>query len=313
MTTFADRLLAAIEEKGNPSVLGLDPRVESMPEFALSVARRAVDADGIRGAIGTFHEAVIEAAADLVPAVKIQIAFYEQYGLAGMQAFADTIATARAAGLVVILDAKRNDIDSTAAAYARAFIGRPQLLGRPVEAFGGDGVTVSPFLGRDSLEPFVAECAANGTGIFVLVKTSNAGSGDIQNVETPDGGTVSDRLARMVDELGQQVTGESGYSSIGAVVGATYPEEATRLRELMPRAIILVPGYGAQGGTADGAARSFNADGRGGIVNASRSITYPKGADAGVPREDFCAGVRDRIQAMAADLNGALARRAAAP
>jgi orotidine-5'-phosphate decarboxylase len=287
---FADRLTDAVLAKGNPVVVGLDPRVDQMPAF--------VEAER---PIASFHEHVVAAVAPLVPAVKLQVAFYEAHGLAGMRAFAETIATAREAGLIVIGDVKRNDVDSTARAYADAYLGR-------VPELDCDAITVSPYLGRDSLEPFVEACADRGRGLFVLVKTSNPGSGDIQDERTGDGRTVAERVAGLVDELGAPLVGEHGYSAIGAVVGATYPEQAVALRARMPRALVLVPGYGAQGGTGADAAASFGADGLGAVVNASRSITYAYG-DRDVTAAAFAERIRANVTRMADDLTGALESR----
>ena len=308
MSMFADRMIAAIQAKGNPCVVGLDPRLELMPDFLTRPLRVSDDPHEIGRVIASFHERVIDLVAPSVPAVKLQIAFYEQYGLPGMQALVDTIAAARNAGLVVVVDAKRNDIDSTAAAYANAFLGQVSVYGRRVPAFEADCITVSPFLGGDSIEPFVRVCAQYGKGIFVLVKTSNPGSSEIQDCPAADGGTISMQIAKLVDRLGQELVGECGYSSIGAVVGATYPEEAESLRTLMPKAIVLVPGYGAQGGTAQDAAASFNPDGLGAVVNASRSITY-NFEDLGLGESAFDEGVRRNVSAMVADVNTALALR----
>lgn len=303
---FADRLCAAIRRVGNPAVVGLDPRLELMPPFLLEQARRGEQP--VRQAVRDFHEIVLDEAAGRVAAVKPQIAFFEQYGLEGVAAFADTVAMARERGLLVIADAKRNDIDSTAAAYANAFLGAADVFGRATPAFQADALTVTPYLGQDTLRPFVDACRAHGKGIFVLVKTSNAGSGDLQDLRTSDGRTVAERVADMVDKLGAEVTGEDGYSSIGAVVGATYPDEARALRARMPRAIVLVPGYGAQGGGAADAIAAFDERGMGAVVNASRAITYPEHdapADEGALRE----GLARRIDLMVRDLAGALAHR----
>jgi orotidine-5'-phosphate decarboxylase len=308
--SFADRLIEAIQAKDTPCVVGLDPRVETMPDFISRPVRDSADPNAIRGAICAFHEIVLDAVAPLVPAVKLQIAFYEQYGLAGLQAFAETIAMAQQAGLIVIVDAKRNDIGSTAEAYANAFLGGSEALGHRVRGFDVDCITVSPFLGRDSLEPFVRHCADHGRGIFVLVKTSNPGSIDVQG-QAADGETVSDRLARMVDELGADLVGRCGYSSIGAVVGATFPKEATRLRGAMPRAIVLVPGYGAQGGTAEDALANFNPDGLGAVINASRSITYD-GSSFNLNEEELSERLRGNPQTMIDDVAQALRARSAA-
>src|ERR1700733_14445372 len=275
MHTFSDRLYAAVEKKGNPCIVGLDPRIDQMPHFALKSGLAPENDTAIRLSITDFHLAVLDIIAPMVPAVKLQIAFYEQYGLAGLEAFQDTVRAAKARDLLVIVDAKRSDISSTAEAYANAFLGRTTLGNVSMAAFDVDCITVNPFLGRDSLLPFVNTCEKYGKGIFVLVKTSNPGSVDIQDqILASSGSRLQDMLATMVDELGHKTVGESGYSSIGAVVGATFPYEAERLRALMPCAIFLVPGYGAQGGTGMDAAACFNNDGRGAVVNASRSITY---------------------------------------
>lgn len=308
MGIFADRMVAAIQVKGNPCVVGLDPRVESMPNFITRNLQVSTDQGEIGDAIRTFHERVIGLVADTVPAVKLQVAFYEQYGLSGMRALIDTIELARSAGLLVLVDAKRNDIDSTAEAYANAFLSGTPIFGRRIPAFAVDCITVSPFLGRDSLEPFVDACAEHGKGIFVLVKTSNPGSSDVQDQPIQSGGTTSTHLAGLVDDMGKNLVGESGYSSVGAVVGATFPSEAEMLRRLMPAAIILVPGYGAQGGTAEGAAVNFNADGLGAVVNASRSITYSFG-ELDLSQGEFDERVRGNVSQMVTSVTGAVSAR----
>lgn len=275
MKNFADRLISAISDKGNPCVIGLDPRLNMMPEFVRLQWHNTEIDEAIQFTIRDFHQIIIDVIAPLVPAVKLQIAFYEQYGIPGVKAFVDTIRLAKEKNLIVIVDAKRNDIDSTAEAYANAFLGRSNIFGSKRPIFDVDCITVSPFLGKDSLQPFVNQCEEYGKGIFILVKTSNPGSVDLQDQElVTTGKPLYENLAKMVDAMGLKLVGDSGYSSIGAVVGATFPEEAVHLRKLMPRAMILVPGYGAQGGTANDAARCFNPDGLGAVVNASRSITY---------------------------------------
>ncbi len=308
MKNFADRLVAAIKQQGNALVAGLDPRVDQMPKFVWENAGGSSE-EQVRAAIRKFHELIIEAVAPLVPAVKPQIAFFEQHGIGGLLAFRDTIEMAKRHGLLVIVDAKRNDISSTGQAYANAFLGSTPEAGAQVRAFGADCLTVSPYLGRDSLVPFAETCAQNGTGIFVLVKTSNPGSGDFQNqILAETGEPLYAAVARMVDELAGTVMGESGYSSIGAVVGATYPQEAEKLRKLMPRSFFLVPGYGAQGGTAADAMRCFNPDGLGAVVNASRSLTYAfKSVD--ITAKEYAAQVAEKTRAAIADLGAAAAAR----
>lgn len=275
MNNYADRLISAIQEKGNPCIVGLDPRLDMMPDFITSCSHSMERDKAIRLAITNFHQLILDVVSPLVPAVKLQIAFYEQYGIPGLLAFVDTIQLAKKKGLLVIVDAKRNDIASTAAAYANAFLGKSSIFGNNESVFDIDCITVSPFLGRDSLEPFVKTCVEHGKGIFVLVKTSNPGSVDLQDQKLVSSNKpLYNNLANMVNDLSTSTIGDSGYSSIGAVVGATFPHEAEQLRKLMPKSIFLVPGYGAQGGTADDAMPCFNEDGLGAVINSSRGITY---------------------------------------
>lgn len=290
MKNFADRLVGAIRKAGNPCVVGLDPRIDLMPDFIKAGRDRSP-----RDIIRDFHELVLDVVGELVPVVKPQLAFFEQYGLAGMEAFAHTIAAAKARGLVVIADGKRNDISSTAEAYANAFLGESG-------DFASDSMTVTPYLGRDSLTPFTKLCARNNKGLFVVLKTSNAGSHDFQDqvlhsTERP----VYESVAAMIAELGDGLIGESGYSSIGAVTGATFPEDARRLRALMPRAILLVPGYGAQGADGRSASVCFNGDGLGAVVSSSRGITYDYGR-SDVSRSEFTRIVREKTTRMIEDV-----------
>lgn len=306
MKNFADRIIATIEEKGNPCIVGLDPRLDQMPSFITSCRYEKTTSEAIRSSITDFHQVILDTISPLVPGVKLQIAFYEQYGVPGLQAFEDTIKAARERNLIIIVDAKRNDISSTAKAYANAFLGRSAVFGKMEPAFDVDCITVSPFLGRDSLQPFVDTCAEHGKGIFILVKTSNPSSVDFQDqslISTKK--PLYETIAKMVDDFGKDVIGDLGYSSIGAVVGATFPEEATHLREIMPRNIILVPGYGAQGGTAKNAIACFNKDGMGAVVNASRSITYAY-QSLGISKEHYVALVRSKTTQMIKEMTEAL-------
>lgn len=307
MSNFADRVLSAIRDKGKPCVVGIDPRIDLMPDFATAGASTMDFRSGVRDAITAFCHAVLDAVGPLVPAVKPQIAFFEQYGIGGLEALYDTIRAAKDRGLLVIMDAKRNDISSTGMAYANAFLGRSKVFGVDHPVFDVDCITVSPFLGRDSLEPFVDTCLEYGKGIFVLVKTSNPGSRDVQDeIIGATNAPLYEKLARLVDEMGNAVGGSSGYSSIGAVVGATFPKEAERLRSLMPKAIVLVPGYGAQGETAQDAMPCFNEDGQGAVINASWSITCAF-SDAESSREQFIQAVERNTVKMIEDVTGALA------
>ncbi|MBI2478460.1 MAG: orotidine-5'-phosphate decarboxylase, partial [Planctomycetia bacterium] len=222
----------------------------------------------VAGAFQTFCKGVIDVVAPLVSVVKPQAAFFEQVGVPGMAALAETISYAREKGLLVILDGKRNDIGSTAAAYADAYLGSPEI-----SAWGADALTVSPYLGEDSLTPFVEVAEQRGAGVFVLVKTSNPGGGMFQDIRDRDG-AVYEHVARQVESLNAASVGVSGYGAVGAVVGATYPEQLSELRSVMPHAWFLVPGYGAQGGTAADVAGAFDANGLGAIVNNSRGIIF---------------------------------------
>jgi orotidine-5'-phosphate decarboxylase len=290
MTSFADRLISAISAKDSRCIVGLDPRVDQMPNFVRSGSDYA--------AVTAFHELVIEAVADLVPAVKPQLAFFEQYGVAGLQAFENTVRVARQHGLLVIADGKRNDISSTAEAYANAYLGK--------DAFDCDAMTATPYLGRDSLVPFVDACVKHGKGLFVVLKTSNPGSKDFEDQPLESTGRpLYEKIAGVLNELGGGLIGQSGYSSVGAVIGATFPEEGSRLRSLMPKALILVPGYGAQGGSAKAAAECFNEDGLGAIVSSSRGITYEFG-DPDISREAFVRLVRENTKRMIEQVNTAV-------
>jgi orotidine-5'-phosphate decarboxylase len=262
---FADRLAQAVRAKQTPVLVGLDPRAESLPAGLLD-ASRSDEPAAVAEAYRAFCRGVIDAVAPLVAAVKPQAAFFEEQGPAGMAALADVIEYARDQGLLVILDGKRNDIGTTAEAYARAYLGRGS-------AWGADALTVSPYLGDDSLEPFVARCRSEAAGIFVLVKTSNPGGGAFQD-RVADGRPLYEHVAALVERLANETRGECGYGAVGAVVGATYPAQLAALRSAMPHAWLLVPGYGAQGGAAKDVAGAFDAQGLGAIINNSRGIIF---------------------------------------
>ena len=271
---FIDKLIAGIRKCGNPTVVGLDPKLEYVPAAMREKAfkEHGTGFAGAAAAIVSFNKKLIDAVCDIVPAVKPQLAYYEMYGIEGISAFHETCSYARSKGILVIADGKRNDIGTTAEAYSAAFLGRTRIGDGEFAAFDADALTVNPYLGVDGIKPFTDNCSKYGKGIFVLVKTSNKSSGQFQDLVLEDGRRVYEKVAGLVDEWGSEIIGESGYSSVGAVVGATWPEQASALREVMKRAYILVPGYGAQGGTAKDVVNSFNSDGLGAIVNASRSI-----------------------------------------
>jgi orotidine-5'-phosphate decarboxylase len=295
---FADRMQEAVARCGNAALVGLDPHAESLPEeFAAVRAPGASRAERAR-ACADFLCQVIELAAGLVPAVKPQSAFFELYGADGAAAWERVVAAARAAGLLVIGDVKRGDIDTTAKAYARAFLD-PACAG---EAHC-DAITVNPYLGADAVQPFVEACRAHDAGLFVLVRTSNKNSGLFQDHGTP---RLYEQVARAVDAWGSELVGQSGLSSIGAVVGATHPAELAALRKLLPRTPFLIPGYGAQGAGAAEIAGGFLAGGRGALVNSSRGILFAckQPRHAGRPWKD---ATRAALAEMTAELR-ALAR-----
>ncbi|MEF8874625.1 MAG: orotidine-5'-phosphate decarboxylase [Candidatus Thermoplasmatota archaeon] len=273
---LADRLLNAVDEKKNPSVVGLDPRLWRIPthlkEEAKEMSGNPFEAAG--EAIFEFNKGIIDAVHDIVPAVKPQVAFYEKYGVEGIRAFKKTIEYAKKRGMIVIEDVKRNDIGSTAKAYASAHLGKVDMIDGEALSFDGDMVTVNPYLGSDGIEPFVEVCKEYGKGIFVLDKTSNPSSSELQDLVTEDENKIYEVMADLISDWGEELIGERGYSSVGAVVGATYPEEAEKLREMMKNNLFLVPGYGSQGGTADDVIPCFNDDGYGAVVNSSRGIDY---------------------------------------
>ena len=314
MQNFADRLIEAIKQKGNPCIIGLDPRFELIPKsFLPEEGEDKTKNETIEDTIFGFNEAIIDAVKDLVPAVKLQSAFYEQYGVPGIWAMDRSIKYAKQSGLIVVVDGKRNDIGSTAHAYANAYLGRTNILDEESRIFDADALTVTPYLGLDGLTPFAEACKKYGKGIFVLVKTSNPGSGDLQDLTVAETGEkMYTKVARIVGELGKDLIGENGYSSIGAVVGATYPEEAAALRKIMPNAFFLVPGYGAQGGTASDTLPSFNPSASSGqvpmgaLIHAARSITFSNN-DLNISAKEYASIVRENTQKMIEDINKALA------
>ncbi|MEK9132206.1 MAG: orotidine-5'-phosphate decarboxylase [Patescibacteria group bacterium] len=273
---FSDRLIAAIKAKGSPICVGLDPQLAHIPEFIKGPfeAKKAKSFDAASEAIVEFNKGIIDAVHDLVPVVKPQFAFYVQYGFAGVWAFEETCKYAQEKGLLVIADAKCNDIGSTAEAYSSAFLGETELFGEKVSPMGCDAVTVNPYLGYDGIKPFLTACKDKGKGIFVLVKTSNPSSGDLQDRDLKDGMKNYELIAHFLESWGADEIGENGYSSVGAVVGATYPAELQKLRRLMPHTFFLVPGFGAQGGTGSTVKAAFNKDGYGAIINSSRGIIF---------------------------------------
>ena len=265
-------LVEKISSLNAPVVVGLDPMLGYVPEH---IQKKAFEEygetlEGAAEAIWQFNKAIVDATYDLIPAVKPQIAMYEQFGIPGLAAFAKTCEYCKAKGLVVIGDIKRGDIGSTSGAYAVGHLGKVQVGSKSYSGFSEDFVTVNPYLGTDGVKPFVDVCKQENKGIFVLVKTSNPSSGEFQD-QLVDGTPLYELVAKKVVEWGEECMGDT-YSNVGCVVGATYPEMGKVLRKLMPKTYILVPGYGAQGGKAEDLVHYFNKDGLGAIVNSSRGI-----------------------------------------
>jgi orotidine-5'-phosphate decarboxylase len=311
-TNFADRLIAAVRSKGNPVVVGLDPRVDSLPPALLESAHCPLDGKSLESktalaaAYHWFCCGVIDVVAPLVPAVKPQAAFFEQIGSGGYTALGAVIHYAAKKGLIVILDGKRNDIGSTAQGYAEGYLG-------PGDAspWGCDALTVSPYLGDDSLTPFVDTAKARGAGIFVLVKTSNPGGKRFQDI-VAEGRPLYRHVADYVESLAVQTAGSSGFGCVGAVIGATYPAQLAELRQAMPHTWFLIPGFGAQGGTAKECAAAFDPNGLGAIVNNSRGIIFaharPEYKDrfgSGRWQEAVEAATLDMIAQLRAETNAA--------
>ena len=274
---FGQRLVDAVLAKKNPVCVGLDPRISSLPDSIRPVAQASLkeQADAFR----VFCFEIIDTVHELVPIVKPQAAFFEELGPYGMDALAQVVRYATKRGVLVVMDAKRGDIGTTAAAYANAYLGSGPEGTDAYSPWGADALTVNPFLGIDTLEPFTQRCHASGAGLFVLVKTSNPGSGFLQDVvdaneQSPSGISLSEKLASHVESLASESRGTDGYGSIGAVVGATYPYQLAAMRERMPSSWILVPGYGAQGGSASDVKHGMDARGLGAIVNSSRGIIF---------------------------------------
>ncbi len=267
-----NRLVNRIRETGAPIVVGLDPMLSYIPEQILEKAfsECGETLEGAAQAIWEFNREIIDNTCDLIPAVKPQIAMYEQFGLEGLKAFEKTVKYCKEKGLVVIGDVKRGDIGSTSAAYAAAHLGKVTVGTNRIAAFDEDFATVNPYLGSDGVKPFVKVCQEEKKGIFVLVKTSNPSSGEFQD-RLIDGRPLYEHVGEKVAQWGEECMGDS-YSYVGAVVGATYPEMGKILRKIMPKAYILVPGYGAQGGKGADLVHFFNEDGLGAIVNSSRGI-----------------------------------------
>ena len=306
-----NQLVANIKKTGAPIVVGLDPMLNYIPEQVQqkAFAEYGETLEGAAEAIWQFNKEIVDKTYDLIPAVKPQIAMYEQFGLPGLAAFKKTVDYCKEKGLVVIGEIKRGDIGSTSAAYAVGHIGKVKVGSKTYAPFDEDFVTVNPYLGSDGVNPFLDVCKEEKKGIFVLVKTSNPSSGEFQDQKI-DGRPLYELVGEKVAAWGSEVMGDE-YSYVGAVVGATYPEMGKVLRKVMPKAYILVPGYGAQGGKGKDLVHFFNEDGLGAIVNSSRGIiaAYKQEQYAKFGAENFGDASRAAVETMVADIKGALENR----
>ena len=307
-----NRLIAKIQQTHAPIVVGLDPMLSYIPDH---IVKKALEKsfkefgetlEGAADAIWQFNRAIVDATCDLIPAVKPQIAMYEQFGIPGLEVFERTVSYCQEKGLIVIGDIKRGDIGSTSAAYATGHIGTVSVGGNAFAPFHEDFVTVNPYLGTDGVKPFVDVCREEKKGLFILVKTSNPSSGEFQDLQI-EGRPLYEWVGEKVAQWGADCMGDS-YSYVGAVVGATYPEMGKALRRIMPKSYILVPGYGAQGGQGKDLVHFFNEDGLGAIVNSSRGIiaAYKQEQYASYGAEHFAEASRAAVEAMIADIDSAL-------
>lgn len=270
MKNIIDQLIEKIKIMKNPTVIGLDPRYEMLPKCVKEKYPKTLE--GVGQAIIEYNKELIDAIYDIIPAIKPQIAFYEMYGISGMQAFKETCEYAKQKGMFVIADIKRGDIGSTAQGYSNAYLGKTKIEENEQSLYDIDFVTVNPYMGTDCVKPFIDDCKKYNKGLFILVKTSNPSSGELQDEKLENGEEVYTRVAKYVEKWGEELRGEYNYSSISAVVGATYPEQLKELRKIAPHTFFLIPGYGAQGGKPQDIALGFDKNGLGGIVNASRSL-----------------------------------------
>lgn len=270
MRNAIDLLIDKIKETNNPTVIGVDTRYELVPECVRN--KYSKDITGMCEAMLEYSKALIDATYDIIPAVKLQSAYFEMYGIEGIKLYKEMINYCKSKDMIVMADVKRGDIGSTSAGYSKAYLGRNTINEKEEGIFDVDFATVNPYMGSDCVIPFVEDCKKYDKGIFVLVKTSNKSSGELQDLKTEDGEEVYKKVAKLVNKWGEELIGEYGYSSVSSVVGATYPKQLKELRKLMPHSYFLIPGYGAQGGKAEDIALGFDENGLGGIVNATRSL-----------------------------------------
>ncbi len=300
-----DKLIDNIQKTENPTAVGLDPRFSFIPEFIKKECIEKFDKTpkAVAESFLIFNKAIIDAVYDLVPAVKVQVAMYEMLGAEGIDCFIKTCDYASQKGLIVIGDVKRSDIASSAEAYSDGHLGMLDIEGTKHNVYKEDFITLNPYIGWDSIEPYIQNCKDYEKGLFILVKTSNPNSGEFQNLNA-EGIALYQRVGSYVEKWGSMLMGKNGYSSIGAVVGATHPDEAKILRQIMPKTFFLVPGYGAQGGKAEDIAACFDKNGIGAIVNSSRGIiaAYKKEAYSKFGEKDFDSAARQAVIDMKIDL-----------
>ena len=298
-----DRLIENIVKTQNPSVVGLDPRLEYVPDFIVEkkIKKYGKTLKAAAKAILEFNKAIIDEIHDICPAIKPQAAYYEMYGYEGVKTLYKTIEYAQSKGMFVMTDGKRNDIGATMDAYATAHLGFTEVGGENIPAFGADALTVNGYLGTDGISPLLEKCKAYDKGIFVLVKTSNKSSGELQDLKIGDK-TVYATMGDMCEKWGAEVMGKYGYSGVGAVVGATYPEQLEEMRKALPHTFFLVPGYGAQGGGAEGVAKGFDENGLGAIVNSSRAVMCAYKKEENCDPKDFAKAARREVIRMKEDI-----------
>ncbi len=303
-----DRLIDGIKRTNNPTVAGLDPKLDFIPGYIKDEAygKYGKTLEGAAEALYVFNEGLIDALCDIVPAVKPQAAYYEMYGWQGVRALKRTIDYAKSKGMFVITDGKRNDIGTTMEAYAKAHLGITDIEGESAEAFGADALTVNGYLGTDGIKPVINVCKEYDKGMFVLVKTSNPSSGELQDRILDDTLTIYRTMGNMCEKWGEELMGKSGYSGVGAVVGATYPEQLGELRKALPHTFFLVPGYGAQGGGAKDVAPAFDKDGLGAIINSSRGIMCAWKKEEGLDPKEYAQAARREALRMRDDIISAL-------
>ena len=306
MKTFADRVHAAIARTSSHLVAGCDPVLDKLPSFILDEARAKTSTNDefVEYALNMFSDIFLAAIAHRVAAAKPNIAFFEQYGLPGLAAFSRLCGALRTAGILNIIDAKRGDIGSTAAAYSAAFLGATKVDGHFRRGFDGDALTVNPFMGFDTLLPFIKDCEDYGKGLFILVQTSNPGAAAIQGLEA-DGRAVREHVAEWIASNSESLTGLCGWSGLGAVVGASYPEQARRLRELMPRSIFLIPGLGAQGASAQDSVAGFgvvNGVRSGALINVSRGLLEGRA----ISNEELISDIANNVDRFNLQISAAL-------